>query len=137
VIAALAGLPADTHITLVGASSGVRMVSVNPGDDGRRAAMQWACNLMCVGDTSLAMPLLAAFAERPDVVLVVSADGASYRSGITDNVLDVDQQLYHTDPERVLERVAWTAPVIAIDVGPGSPHLAAIAKLTGGDVVRP
>lgn len=137
-IAAISGLPAQTSFVLLGTASGVRELVPAPGDNGRRAAMQWSCNLFCSGDTSLAMALLDAFAEQPEVVVVLSTDGASYLSGQTDRDRELDLQLYATDPERVLERVAGAVPIIAIDLGRApSPHLAAIAEKTGGLVVRP
>jgi hypothetical protein len=136
-IAAISGLPVETSFVLLGTASGVRELVPAPGDNGRRAAMQWACNLFCSGDTSLAMALLDAFAEQPEVVVVLSTDGASYLSGQQDRGRERDLQLYATDPERVLERVAGAVPIIAIDLGHGSAHLAAIAEKTGGIVVRP
>jgi hypothetical protein len=136
-IAAISGLPAETSFVLLGTASGIRELVPAAGDNGRRAAMQWSCNLFCSGDTSLAMALLDAFAEQPEVVVVLSTDGASYLSGQQDRGRERDLQLFATDPERVLDRVAGAVPIIAIDLGRGSPHLAAIAAKTGGIVVRP
>lgn len=135
-VAAIAGLPSDTEVVMLGTASGVRELVPASGPDGRRAAMQWTCNLFCSGDTSLAIALLDAFAEQPDVVVVASTDGAALSSGANERYLDVDSQLYFADPERVLDRVGATVPIIAIDLGRG-PHLAAIAEKTGGVVVRP
>ena len=136
-IAAISGLPAETSFVLLGTASGIRNLAPSPGDNGRRAAMQWSCNLFCSGNTSLAMALLDAFAEKPDVVVAISTDGASYKSGVYSHDAELDLQLLATDPENVLDRVAGAVPIIAIDLGAGSPHLAAIAEKTGGIVVRP
>jgi hypothetical protein len=136
-VAALAGLPPDTDITLMSTAASVRMMHPMPGDDGRRAAMQWTCNLFCIADTSLSVALLDAFSERPDVVVVLSTNGGALQGGQSANVLDRDLQLSYTDPEKILERISGAIPVIAVDLGPGSGHLAAIAQLTGGVVVRP
>ncbi len=131
-VAAISGLPAETSFVLLGTASGVRELAPGPGDNGRRAAMQWTCNLVCSGDTSLAMALLDAFAEAPEIVVVLATDGAAPRA---DPSRDLDLQLYAADPELVVDH---SVPIIAIDLGrAASPHLAAIAAKTGGIVVRP
>jgi hypothetical protein len=136
-VAALTGLPPDTEITLMSTAGAVRMLHPLPGDDGRRAAMQWTCNQFCIADTSLSVALLDAFSERPDVVVLMSTNGGSFNGAQNANMLDRDLQLSFTDPAKVLERVSGAVPVIAVDLGRGSAHLAAIAELTGGVVVRP
>lgn len=136
-IAAISGLPSDTEFLMMSTAAAVRTFAPGAGDDGRRAAMQWTCNLFCIADTSLSVALLDAFGERPDVVVVLSTNGAAYQSGQGKDYLDRDLQLSFVDPANVLERVSGSVPVIAVDLGRGSPHLAAIAERTGGVVVRP
>jgi hypothetical protein len=132
-IAAIAGLPATSELSLIATVSGVRHFQPEPSEDGRRAAMFWACSLRCSHQSSLGVALLRAFAENPEVVVVLSQAGTSsdveQREASTH---DLDVQLTHVDPERLVERAAYAPPVIAISVGGESEHLHAIAKQTGG-----
>jgi hypothetical protein len=135
-VAALAGLPAATDVVMLATSSGIRTFVPQPGASGRRAAMQWTCSLFCASDTSLAMALLTAFGEQPDVVVVLSNTGDAV-APLDHSTRELDLQLYHADPAKVLDRVVGAVPVIAVDLArTPSTTLAVIAERTGGIHVR-
>jgi hypothetical protein len=142
--AAIAGLPEATRLTLVGAGGAVYTLVPEPTAAGRRAAVEWACGLFCNAEASLTLGLVRAFAEEPEVVVLLST-GATWTPADRDPAkhVAVPPALLYADPLDALPRMEAVRPVIAVSfaapsAASGVTRMLRIAELTGGAyVARP